>query len=81
MESPSAGGVVTEWARRLSLEDAEWRMERDLAETVVCPEVQCHAVVGETCRNLSSGQVLENQPAHARRIRDARDAANAGREQ
>lgn len=51
-------------------------MERDLAETVACREPRCEAGVGETCRNLSSGSPLENQPAHARRIRDARDAAN-----
>jgi hypothetical protein len=71
---------VTGWVRRRSLEDAEWRMERDLAESVRCSEPRCEAGVGETCRNLSSGQVLENQPAHARRIRDARDAANPERE-
>lgn len=68
---------MTGWAHERAVADAEWRMERDLAETVVCPEPKCVAPVGVTCRNFWSGAPLEGQPAHVKRIK----AANAGREQ
>ncbi len=48
-------------------------MERDLAETIRCPQPGCTAQVGETCINLITGVALENQPAHALRIRDAQN--------
>lgn len=51
----------------------EWQVERGQAQTIVCPEPRCHAGVGETCINLSSGLPLDNLPAHSRRIRDARE--------
>ena len=44
-------------------------MERATAETVLCPEPKCHAEVGVTCRNFWSGEPLENQTAHEKRIK------------
>jgi hypothetical protein len=64
--------------RRHDLEDAEWRMARSEAETVVCPEPRCHAGVGVTCRNFYTGLELENQPAHAKRIKAA-ESSSQGR--
>lgn len=55
------------------ISDMEWQVERAQAQTIVCPELKCHAAVGETCLNLSSGQPLDHLPAHSRRIRDARE--------
>lgn len=64
---------MTEWVRRQSVSDAEWRMERQQAETIRCPQPGCTAGPGETCINLSNQLPLENQPAHALRIRDAQN--------
>lgn len=50
-------------------------MERDLAEAIPCPQPGCGALAGETCTNLVSNVPLERLPAHAVRIRDAREAA------
>lgn len=46
--------------------DAEWRMERDNALTVPCPE--CGAMEGNPCLNVHDGEPIEKQPAHWRRI-------------
>jgi hypothetical protein len=64
---------VTEWVRRQSVSDAEWRMERAQAETISCPQPGCTAQVGETCINLINQLPLENQPAHILRIREAQE--------
>lgn len=55
------------------ISDMEWRSERAQAETVACSQPGCTAGVGETCTNLVSGVALEKLPAHAVRIRDARE--------
>lgn len=62
---------MTGWARRRELADSEWRMERDQAETIACPEPSCGAAVGEHCRNINDGGPLERLPAHGKRIKDA----------
>jgi hypothetical protein len=69
---------VTGWVRRRDLDDAEWRMARSEAETVACPEPRCLARVGVTCQNFWSGEALENQPAHAKRIKAA-ESSSQGR--
>lgn len=38
---------------------------------VNCPELACGAVVGEVCRNLSTGGSLEHRPAHEKRLWNA----------
>lgn len=47
--------------------------DRDAAEQVPCPPppLGCSAVSGQTCRNLTTGEELAHQPAHAARIRAA----------
>ena len=57
---------------RHEIAELEWRLERDLAETVPCAEPGCDAPIGAQCQNTANGHPLENQPAHWRRIRDAR---------
>ena len=49
--------------------------DRDQAETVPCPEPPrgCSAPAGATCRNLTTGDELEHQPAHAARLRAAHE--------
>jgi hypothetical protein len=56
------------WTEDQEAADATWRHDRLTAETVPCPEIGCHAGVGETCRNVRTGLPLEHQAAHARRI-------------
>lgn len=51
--------------------DAEWRMERDRAETVACRD--CQQPAGATCVNLRTGEPLSRLPAHAHRIHDAKE--------
>jgi len=62
---------VTSWAERQRDADANWRNERVTAETVPCTEPDCGAGVGETCRNVRTGDPIKHQPAHARRIKAA----------
>lgn len=47
--------------------------DRDQAEQVLCPPppLGCSVPAGETCRNLTSGDELEHQPAHNARLRAA----------
>jgi hypothetical protein len=59
---------MTSWAERQRAADATWRHDRLTAETVPCSEQGCGAFVGETCRNVHTGQPLEHQAAHAKRI-------------
>lgn len=66
---------MTSWAERQRDADAAWRHQRMTAETVPCTEPGCGAFVGETCRNVHTGQPLEKLPAHAKRIRSAAEAA------
>lgn len=48
------------------------------AEQVPCTEDGCGALVGETCRNVHTGDPLERLPAHAKRIRAGQVAAEEG---
>ena len=66
---------MTSWAERQRAADETWRHDRVTAETVPCTEPGCHAGVGETCRNVHTGQPLEHQAAHAKRIEAGRAAA------
>lgn len=63
--------------------------DRDRAEQVACPPrpLGCATPAGEPCRNLTTGQPLEHQPAHSARLRaagvvhaplDSRDLAARG---
>jgi hypothetical protein len=70
---------MTEWSNRQRDSDAEWRMVREQAGSVACPEPGCEARVGECCRNLSSGEDLARFPAHARRIRAADESIETPR--
>jgi hypothetical protein len=47
--------------------------DRDRAETVPCPDRPrgCAMPAGTTCRNLTTGEPLEHQPAHFARLRAA----------
>lgn len=52
----------------------EWLADRELAERVCCRPRGfggCGADVGATCVNLHTGRLLQGQPAHLCRIRDA----------
>ena len=60
---------MTGWAEGRRVAGLEKDYERQLAETVGCPE--CGAVAGERCSNVHDGLPLEKQPAHWRRIRAA----------
>ncbi len=60
---------MTSWAERRREAGLEWDNERLEAEQRSCPE--CQAGVGETCRNVHDGSLLERLPAHWRRIRAA----------
>jgi hypothetical protein len=64
---------MTSWAERQRDADATWRHTRLTAETVPC--VDCDARVGETCRNVHTGDPLERLPAHAKRIKAAEGVA------
>lgn len=66
---------MTSWAGRQRAADETWRHDRVTAETVPCAEPGCHAGVGETCRNVHTGDPLEHQAAHAKRIEAGRAAA------
>lgn len=66
---------MTSWAERQRAADETWRHDRVTAETVPCTESGCGAPVGETCRNVHTGQPLEHQAAHAKRIEAGRAAA------
>jgi hypothetical protein len=66
---------MTSWAERQRAADETWRHDRVTAETVPCTEPDCGALVGETCRNVHTGQPLERQAAHAKRIEAGRAAA------
>lgn len=65
---------MTSWAERQRDADATWRHTRMTAERVPCTE--CSALEGETCRNVHTGQPLEHQPAHAKRIKAASEEAS-----
>jgi hypothetical protein len=60
----------------MEIADLEWRMERAEAEQVPCPEPNCQAPAGETCRRITDGGLLGRLPAHHRRITAAREAAS-----
>lgn len=66
---------MTGWAERQAAADATWRHDRLTAETVPCTEPGCGAGVGQTCRNVHTGDPLEHQAAHARRIEAGRQRA------
>lgn len=66
---------MTSWAERQRAADETWRHDRLVAETVPCDEPGCHAPVGETCRNVRTGDPLGKQAAHARRIEAGKQAA------
>lgn len=66
---------MTGWANDQSAADATWRHDRLTAETVPCSEPGRGAFVGDTCRNVHTGQPLEHQAAHAKRIAAGRAAA------
>lgn len=66
---------MTSWAEQQRAADETWRHDRLTAETVPCSEPGCGAFVGETCRNVRTGQPLEHQAAHAKRITAGRAAA------
>ena len=54
--------------------DGQRQVDRELALTVACTEPPprgCGAVIGELCRNLSSGDPLTRLPAHDARLRAA----------
>ena len=49
--------------------DPEWVMERTSAMTIACP--YCPARIDEECFDPKTGYVLEQQPAHSLRMREA----------
>ena len=67
---------MTSWAERQRDADATWRHTRMTAEQVPCTEDGCGALVGETCRNVHTGDLLDRLPAHAKRIRAAGEVAS-----
>lgn len=53
---------------------AQRALDRSLALTVPCAEPRCHALEGNPCRNLVTGDPLDetsHQSAHRRRLQDA----------
>lgn len=54
---------------RRQLADAEWREERERAETVDCRD--CGQPAGTTCVNLHDRLPLIKQSAHRNRIKDS----------
>lgn len=60
---------MTAWNERRRIARAEWLMDRERANSVPCPEPGCRAQVGETCRNVHTGQEIEHLTAHWRRIK------------
>lgn len=42
--------------------------DREQAETVPCPLQRCAQPVGQTCRNLATGEPLDRLPAHHARL-------------
>lgn len=68
---------MTSWAERRLAADATWRHDRMAAEKVACSEPGCGAGVGETCRNVHTGDPLGCQAAHARRIEAGKAAEEA----
>lgn len=66
---------MTSWAESRREAALQRDYERQQAEQVECPE--CHAGVGERCRNVHDGQPIRKLPAHWRRLRAA-DQADAG---
>lgn len=56
------------WESRAGRADAEWRMERERAETVPCPS--CRVPAGQHCRNTITGDEVRF-PAHPARITEA----------
>jgi hypothetical protein len=47
------------------------RIQTD-ALTILCPD--CHAPIGELCRNTITGEPLERFPAHVSRINKTKDS-------
>jgi hypothetical protein len=65
---------MTSWAARERAKDLTWQHDRLLAMQVPCDEPGCGAAAEELCRNVRTGDPLEHQAAHKRRI-DAGKAA------
>ena len=66
---------MTQWAEDRRAAGLEKDFEQQQAELVACPE--CHAPVGERCRNVHDGPPLGRLPAHWRRLRAAETAGEA----
>jgi hypothetical protein len=67
---------MTSWAERQRDARLERDYERGIANRVPCPEPGCEASAGETCRNLRTGEPLEHQAAHDKRIKAASEVAS-----
>lgn len=65
---------MTSWAERQEEARLHRDYERQLAERFPCPEPGCEVPAGVRCRNLRTGEPLEKQAAHDKRIRAAEAA-------
>lgn len=66
---------MTAWSERQENARLLRDYERGEANKVPCPELGCGAAVGDTCRNLRTGDPLGKQAAHDKRVKASQAAA------
>lgn len=68
---------MTAYGEAQDAADKTWQHDRVVALLVPCVD-DCQQPAGELCRNLRTGQPLEHQAAHAKRIERGRELWGVG---